>query len=88
MLKKKKEVQEKKVVMYIGPTIPGLISTSTVFRNGIPSAVSAKAKECPSLLELLVPIENVAEKTKEIQNGKGASSVFYQDVCSFFFNKK
>ncbi len=74
-------------LMYIGPTIPGLVATATVFNNGIPEAFTAKAQECISLSELLVPIEKVAEKTKEIQKGIGATSVFYQKVCTYFFEK-
>lgn len=73
--------------MYIGPTIPGLVATSTVFNNGIPEAFTAKAQECLSLSELLVPIEKVAEKTKEIQKDIGATSVFYQKVCTYFLKK-
>lgn len=73
--------------MYIGPTIPGVVANATVFNNGIPEALTVKAKECPSLSELLVPIDKVAEKTKEIQKGEGATNVFYKTVCSHFLNK-
>lgn len=74
--------------MYIGPTIPGLVATATVFNNGIPEVFTAKAQECLSLSELLVPIEKVAEKRREIQKGIGATSVFYQKVCTYFLKNK
>lgn len=85
--KTKQSVNGSGPLMYIGPTIPGLVATATVFNNGIPEAFTAKAQECLSLSELLVPIEKVAEKTKEIQKGVGATSVFYQKVCAYFLKK-
>lgn len=83
----KQPVNDSGPLMYIGPTIPGLVATATVFNNGIPEAFTAKAQECISLSELLVPIDKVAEKTREIQKGIGATSVFYQRVCAYFFEK-
>lgn len=86
MLSKKNNTPKSKPgpLIYIGPTIPGVVATATVFNKGIPEVFNAKAQECPYLSELLIPIENAAEKIKEIQKGEGAAAVFYEAAREHF----
>lgn len=71
-------------VMYVGPSIRGVIATATVFNNGFPEIVNRKIEECPSLTELFVPVSEVGAALKDIQNKEGAISVFYGKVVAHF----
>lgn len=52
---------------YIGPTIEHIVQTGAVFRGGYPPKLTALLVKEPFLVELLVPIEKLAESKKIIR---------------------
>jgi len=88
MSKKTKAVGTPEPTMYVGPTIAGLLPTSTIFQEGkLPDYVKSKIEECPSIQELILPIAEVSKARNEIDTGKGAVSIFYRKVQQFIKNK-
>ncbi|MBQ9228997.1 MAG: hypothetical protein IJ168_09230 [Eubacterium sp.] len=84
MSKKTKTVGAPEPTMYIGPTIAGLLPTSTIFQEGVlPDYVKSKIEECPSIQELILPISEVSKAKNELAAGKGAVSIFYRKVQQF-----
>lgn len=70
--------------MYVGPTIAGLLPTSTIFQEGkLPDYVVSKIEECPSIKELILPISEVSKARNEIDFNKGAISIFYHKVQNY-----
>ena len=56
---------------YLGPTIIGVATTSTVFDGtALPATITEAAQEEPALLSLCVPIANASKAMQEITNGK------------------
>lgn len=84
MSKKRKTVGAPEPTMYVGPTIAGLLPTSTIFQGGdLPDYVKRKIEECPSIQELILPITEISKARNEIAAGRGAVSIFYRKVQQF-----
>lgn len=62
----------KKRMVYVGPTIAGIVVQNTIFNNGISSLLKEAIKEMPGLESLLVPISELPSAMKEINSKKGA----------------
>lgn len=65
-------------IAYAGPTITGVVTSNTVFSNGIPAVLAAAIEEMPSLGKLLVPISRFPAALSEINNKQGAMHIFYE----------
>ncbi len=71
-------------VMYIGPSIPSVVRTSTVFKDGILSEALKKCvEEKPYMKKLLVPLAELPAAMKEL-NSSSALSTFYRRVKNEF----
>ena len=68
-----------KKTIYLGPTIIGVATTSTV----LPATITEAAQEEPALLSLCVPIANASKAMQEITNGKGPAAVFYRKALAY-----
>lgn len=82
------EKAEKKVVqdlMYLGPTITGVVRHSTVFKDGV---LTAKAQDCvdkfPMMGKLFVPIGDMPEAVKEIRKDQSVLHTVYVQVADKF----
>ncbi len=62
-------VQAEKLV-YVGPTINGVAARNTVY-NSTPRVLQEAAKDFPFLLQLLIPIADLPEAMRQIQNQEG-----------------
>jgi hypothetical protein len=73
-----------KKTIYLGPTIIGVATTSTVFDGtALPATITEAAQEEPALLSLCVPIANASKAMQEITNGKGPAAVFYRKALAY-----
>lgn len=73
-----------KKTIYLGPTIIGVATTSTVFDGtALPATITEAAQEEPALLSLCVPIANASKAMPEITNGKGPAAVFYRKALAY-----
>lgn len=65
-------------VMYIGPTIVGVVRHSTVFKDGV---LPEKAKKCvaelPMMEKLFVSIEEVPAALKELKKKQSVLATVY-----------
>lgn len=73
-----------KKTIYLGPTIIGVATTSTVFDGTtLPATLTEPAQEEPALLSLCVPISSAAKAMQEISNDKGPAAVFYRKALAY-----
>ncbi|WP_167955127.1 hypothetical protein [Anaerosporobacter faecicola] len=77
---KKAAKREPKQVIYIGPTIPGVIKNNTIFNNGVDQRVSERIKSQPELGGLLIDIEGLSDAQRQIALKKGAYYSLYSKV--------
>lgn len=78
-----KQVTVKKAVttvVYIGPSIPNIAKQGTVFNNGLPEALTEKAKEIPAINTLIVPVERLAQANAELAKEGSALNILFSKV--------
>lgn len=84
-VEKKAEQKVVQDLMYLGPTITGVVRHSTVFKNGI---LTAKAQDCvdkfPMMGKLFVPIGDMPEAVKEIRKDQSVLHTVYVQVVNKF----
>lgn len=73
----KKEIS---TVVYVGPTIEGIVLTGTAFRGGYPPKVCTEIEKKPYLADLMVPISELAEARKKVRDQKSAIGALCQMV--------
>lgn len=77
--KKKENITEN--VIYLGPDIPNVISSSTVFEGGVlPDVVNEKIEELPILSNLFVSVSGMVEKVKELRKAGSSANTIYARV--------
>lgn len=83
MRSKKKKKQED--LMYLGPTIAGVVRHSTVFKNGnFPPRVKQCLEEYPMMKRLFVPLGQLQAAVKELNKGQGALCTIYRQTAEKF----
>lgn len=71
-------------VMYLGPTIEGVVRHGTVFKNGIlPEKVKECMKELPSLKLLFVPADRMPEAVRELRKKSALAAVYEHTAIKF-----
>lgn len=87
MSAKKKVPAEKEQasLMYLGPTITGVVRHSTNFKNG---ALPQKVRECidqfPVMQKLFVPVTEMPAVIKELNKEQSALKTIYYQVAKKF----
>lgn len=84
-VEKKAEQKVVQDLMYLGPTITGVVRHSTVFKNGV---LTAKSQDCvdkfPMMGKLFVPIGDMPEAVKEIRKDQSVLHTVYVQVVNKF----
>ena len=78
----KREAKQKKTVVYIGPSIRNVVSTGTIYNNGLPESLILKMNEQPVIKNLLVPVEGLADARKELTRPGSALRTIYDKVVT------
>ncbi len=78
---KQQEINKQKLV-YVGPTIPGVIARGVVLAEGIPKKLQDVMKEHGYVKNLIVSLQDVAAANREIAGRSGAYFEFYQKACA------
>ena len=77
--------KSREAVMYLGPTIVGVIRHSTVFKEGVlPEKVQGCVKQLPMMERLFVPIGDIPEAVKEINKNQSVLRTIYVQVTNNF----
>lgn len=75
-------------LMYMGPTIPGVIKKSTMFKDGV---IPKKAKECieklPAMEKLLVSESKMVDAIKLLNKKESSLSAIYGLVEKTFIRR-
>ena len=80
--KKKTYVSYKKDnVMYLGPTILGVVRHSTVFKDGVlPQKVKACVEQFPMMEKLFVGLDAIPATVKELNKEQSTLKTIYSQV--------
>ena len=77
--------KSREAVMYLGPTIVGVIRHSTVFKEGVlPEKVQECVKQLPMMEKLFVFIGDIPEAVKEINKNQSVLRTIYVQVTNNF----
>lgn len=74
-------------IVYIGPSIRGVVQTSAIFKNGLSSAMKQKVKEIPLLREMLIPAADLGKKRREMRVKGSATRSCYDRVVELLKNE-
>lgn len=69
-------------VMYMGPTLRGVVRNGTVFENGIPKNLSRLAEKRPIINNLIVSLADTVEIKKAINTEGTAEAVSYDKIAA------
>lgn len=95
MTKKEEKAQEEMAVkkendtvkIYLGPEIPGIVSSGRVFSNGYTRQVKKALEEFPVLDRLFVPVKDIVKAKKELKNENSSIYVCYKKACEYAAKK-
>jgi hypothetical protein len=68
-------------VMYLGPTLRGVVRTGTVFEGGLPKNLSVLAEKKPIINNLIVPLADSVATKKAINTEGTAEAVAYDKIA-------
>lgn len=84
----KKKVVEKKTrndLMYLGPTITGVIRYSTIFKNGVlPKKVNECVEQYPAMKKLFVAVGEIPAAVKELRKEQSVLKTIHSQVSKKF----
>ena len=72
--------QEKKNLMYLGPSITGVIRHAEVYAGGIPEAAKACVSQLPVMERLFVSLDGIADAERELRKKESALGAIYAQV--------
>lgn len=87
MSAKKKASTAKKQgnLMYLGPTIVGVIRHSTIYKNGVlPDKVNECVEQFPIMKKLFVSMEELPGAVKELKKEQSALRTIYSQTAKKF----
>ena len=72
-------------LMYLGPTITGVVRRSTVFKEGIlPKKVKECVEQLPMMEKLFVPLGDISKASKELKKEQSVLGTIYTQVANIF----
>ena len=83
--KRKVPAKQPENLMYLGPTITGVVRHSTIFKGGV---LPMKVKECveqfPAMKKLFVPMEDAPKVVRELKKEQSALGTIYSQTAKKF----
>lgn len=87
-MSEKKKVAAKKTqgdLMYLGPTITGVVRYSTIFKNGVfPKRVNECVEQYPAMRRLFVTAEEIPAAVKELRKEQSVLKTICSQVSKKF----
>lgn len=72
-------------LMYLGPTITGVVRHSTVFKDGVlPQKVNECVEQFPIMNKLFVAMEDLPAAARELEKEQSALKAIYSQVAKKF----
>lgn len=67
--------------IYIGPTIPGVVTNGTIFKDKLPEHVEEKAAENKNIARLIIPVSDVLEAKKMLNVEGSVEYTAYKNIA-------
>lgn len=87
-MSEKKKITVKKTqgdLMYLGPTITGVVRHSTIFKNGVfTKKVSECVEQYPAMKKLFVEADGISNAVKELRKDQSYLKTIYSQVAKKF----
>ena len=74
-------------VVYIGPTIPGIVMTNTLLKKQ-GTELAQKCEKMPELNTLLVPVADLAKARKELETEGTPANICYKKAVEHLARKE
>ena len=74
-------------IMYVGPSIPGVVIQNTVYTK-IPDVAEAAIKDCPAIRNLFVPIKEYSGAEIMIRNKSGYIFTAYELAAKYTLERR
>lgn len=72
-------------LMYLGPTITGVVRHSTIFKNGVlPQKVKDCVEQFPAMKKLFVTMEDIPKAVKELKKEQSALATIHSQTAKKF----
>lgn len=85
----KKEPEKKSNLVYLGPTITGVIRHSTVFQDGIlPAMAQQCVSEFPMMRRLFVTLDEMPDAVKELSKKQSALGAIYEQTSQKYQTRR
>lgn len=78
----RREEVQKEAAIYIGPSIKGLVSTGTVYNNGLPDNLKLEMEKQPAIKNLVVPVSELSGARKDLRIPGSAMSIIYNKIAT------
>lgn len=75
-------IKEDKKVMYIGPTIRGIVKSGAVFSGGIPEKLEKMEERKPIIRNLLVSPSDIVQTKKDVEAEGTVAAVAYDRIAA------
>lgn len=70
-------------VIWLGPSIAGVATTGTVYRNGLTPQMQKAVREVPALDNLLVPVARAVKVRSDLKNPQSAAGICYNKAIEY-----
>lgn len=67
-------------MVYVGPTIPGVVKSNTIFQNSLPAALSERMEQDGVVKSLVIPLEDWPRVRQDLAAQRGTISRLYRMV--------
>lgn len=79
------EKKKQENLMYLGPTITGVVRHSTIFKEGIlPKKVTECVEQFPMMKKLFVPLSEMPKAVKELKKEQSVLGTIYAQTANKF----
>lgn len=69
--------------MYMGPSIPGVVKSNTVFIGELPKELTAVAEKLPEINKLVIPVSEITDAKKALSEQGSIESVSYNVILKY-----
>lgn len=67
--------------IYIRPTVPGVVTNGTIFKDKLPEHVERKAAENKNIARLIIPVSDVVEAKKRLNVEGSVEHTAYKNIA-------